>query len=228
MMKSCSTSRRVGKLARRRAYGKRKTNCESQGLEVCRLDSNSAHRTHNCGVWVCLGQYPGLLRRRQELLANNASLKRDNDALARKSQELLNQQINAHTTKSGDSVPVRLGDLSGTWKNLDEGTRGLTMLGIRVVDKAVFVHAWGKCQPTDCDWGEVPAVPYARDVSSTPSEATLALAATFKTNFKESVLTIRPENGSLRVEQSHASQIIAGAIATQRLTFFVAQALGEI
>jgi hypothetical protein len=74
------------------------------------------------------------------------------------------------------------------------------MLGIRVVDKAVFVHAWGKCQPTDCDWGEVPAVPYARDVSSTPSEATLALAATFKTNFKESVLTIRPENGSLRVE----------------------------
>ncbi len=148
-------------------------------------------------VWASI---PGLLRRRQELLAKNASLKQDNDALARKSQELLNQQINAHATKSGDSVPVRLGDLSGTWKNLDEGTRGLTMLGIRVVDKAVFVHAWGKCQPTDCDWGEVTAVPYARDVSSTPSEATLALAATFKTNFKESVLTIRPENGSLRVE----------------------------
>jgi hypothetical protein len=148
-------------------------------------------------VWASI---PGLLRKRQELLANNASLKRDNDALARRSQELLNQQIYAHATTSGDSVPVRLSDLSGTWKNVDEGTRGLTRLGIRVVDKAVFVHAWGKCHPTDCDWGEVPAVPYARDISSTPSEATLALAATFKTNFEESVLTIRPESSSLRVE----------------------------
>jgi hypothetical protein len=148
-------------------------------------------------VWASI---PGLLRKRQELLATNASLKRDNDALASKSQELLHQQVYAHAAKSGDSVPVRLSDLSGTWKNVDEGTRGLRRLGVRVVDKAVFVHAWGKCNPTDCDWGEVPAVPYARDVSSTPSEATLALAATFKTNFEESVLTIRPENGSLRVE----------------------------
>jgi hypothetical protein len=148
-------------------------------------------------VWASI---PGLLRKRQELLARNISLKRDNDTLAKKSQELLNQQVNANATKSGDPVPVPLGDLSGTWKNLDEGTRGLTMLGIRVVDKAVFVHAWGACHPTDCDWGEVPAVPYARDVSSTPSEATIALAATFKTSFEESVLTIRPENGSLRVE----------------------------
>jgi len=45
-------------------------------------------------------------------------------------------------------------DLSGVWQNKDSQTPGNTKLEIRQHGDKVTVHAWGKCHPTDCDWGE--------------------------------------------------------------------------
>jgi len=42
----------------------------------------------------------------------------------------------------------------GTWVNEDEDTGGITRTVIRVESDTIFVHMWGKCHPTDCDWGE--------------------------------------------------------------------------
>lgn len=44
--------------------------------------------------------------------------------------------------------------IRGVWKNADPDTRGVTKLVILRKDGKTFVHAWGKCHPQDCDWGE--------------------------------------------------------------------------
>jgi hypothetical protein len=43
---------------------------------------------------------------------------------------------------------------SGSWHNEDRHTRGLTHLDIYNRGDQIFVHAWGKCHPRDCDWGQ--------------------------------------------------------------------------
>jgi len=58
----------------------------------------------------------------------------------------------------------------GKWVNTDSNTRSLTRIELRFVcqDQVLngqpyppgppwYVHVWGKCVPTDCDWGEVGA-----------------------------------------------------------------------
>ena len=42
----------------------------------------------------------------------------------------------------------------GTWINEDEGTSDITRIVIRANSQTIFVHMWGACHPTDCDWGE--------------------------------------------------------------------------
>ena len=59
---------------------------------------------------------------------------------------------------------------AGSWRNADPATRSLTRVELRFVcqDQVLngqpyppgppwYVHAFGSCQPSDCDWGEVGA-----------------------------------------------------------------------
>ena len=56
------------------------------------------------------------------------------------------------------------------WKNVDPNTRGVPRIQLRFVcqDQIIngqlyppgppwYIHVWGKCHPTNCDWGEVGA-----------------------------------------------------------------------
>lgn len=58
----------------------------------------------------------------------------------------------------------------GHWVNTDAATRSITRINLRFVcqDQVLngqlyppgppwYVHLWGKCHPSDCDWGEVGA-----------------------------------------------------------------------
>ena len=49
------------------------------------------------------------------------------------------------------------GDLTGfegLWLNRDENTGGITKIEIKKIDyNHLSIHPWGKCHPTDCDWG---------------------------------------------------------------------------
>lgn len=49
---------------------------------------------------------------------------------------------------------TNLENFIGTWVNEDEGTGGVTRIVIRAESDTIFVHMWGSCHPSDCDWGE--------------------------------------------------------------------------
>ena len=98
------------------------------------------------------------------------------------------------------SAYATIGQLAGKWKNVDSSTNGITTLEIQVHGNKVTIHAWGKCRPTDCDWGTVDATAYAPDVSS-PLPSKAVRSAVFKTNFDETRLIIDTVDGNkLRVE----------------------------
>jgi hypothetical protein len=59
---------------------------------------------------------------------------------------------------------------AGRWKNADPATRSIPRIELRFVCQDLvingqlhppgppwYVHVWGKCHPTHCDWGEVGA-----------------------------------------------------------------------
>lgn len=58
------------------------------------------------------------------------------------------------TSPTETESPTTTASFQGTWTNKDQNTGGNTKLVITQNDSEVKVHAWGKCQPTDCDWGE--------------------------------------------------------------------------
>jgi len=41
----------------------------------------------------------------------------------------------------------------GSWVNDDENTSGMTRVTIEISDSIINLHGYGKCHPTDCDWG---------------------------------------------------------------------------
>lgn len=43
----------------------------------------------------------------------------------------------------------------GVWRNEDPQTRSITRLEIASDGAALKIHMWGKCHPSDCDWGEI-------------------------------------------------------------------------
>jgi hypothetical protein len=60
----------------------------------------------------------------------------------------------AATSKGIDPAFARW---AGKWTNVNPNTSGITKLQVESVQSQVMVHMWGRCQPTDCDWGSSPA-----------------------------------------------------------------------
>ncbi len=89
-----------------------------------------------------------------------------------------------------------LNQFVGRWKNIDSNTKGVTTLNIEVSGTKVTVHAWGKCHPEDCDWGEVEAIAYGPTVSSNLTKTAQALSAVFETNFSKTLMIIKPSKGN--------------------------------
>ena len=84
-----------------------------------------------------------------------------------------------------------LNEFSGQWNNTDPNTGGITTLEIRVTGNNVTVHAWGKCTPQDCDWGQVSAHAYGPNVSSNLAGSAQAVTAVFQTGFSQTLLVLR-------------------------------------
>ncbi|OPY50313.1 MAG: hypothetical protein A4E49_02788 [Methanosaeta sp. PtaU1.Bin112] len=93
-----------------------------------------------------------------------------------------------------------LAQFAGDWSNVDPNSGGITKLRIAISGASANVHAWGKCHPTDCDWGGVNAFAFAPDVSSDPVSQAQALMATYVTSFSETTLFISPQGSRLSVQ----------------------------
>jgi outer membrane protein assembly factor BamB len=87
--------------------------------------------------------------------------------------------------------------LLGTWVNCDAATAGLVKLIIAASGAGVQVHAFGACTPTPCDWGTVPGIAYAADVSSGTA---VAFSAQYQFAFKKTIVVGHVDAGSLLVE----------------------------
>ncbi len=85
-----------------------------------------------------------------------------------------------------------INQFTGNWKNADPNTRGLTTLVISGTGNNLRLHAWGKCHPQDCDWGEVQAFAYAPNVSSPLDASAQAVTAVFSTGFSQTLVIVRP------------------------------------
>lgn len=95
------------------------------------------------------------------------------------------------------AAAVGPGALVGTWNACDAATRNLVRVVIAASGAGITVQAFGACTPTPCDWGKVPGLAYAADVSSTVA---VAFSARYKFPFKEAIVTGVLDSGSLRVE----------------------------
>jgi hypothetical protein len=81
----------------------------------------------------------------------------------------------------------------GIWTNVDPNTRGMTRLEISASEgQSVTFHGFGKCTPTDCDWGLTPA--HAEGDT---------LVARYDFGFKQTVITVRRTGDVLVAELFH-------------------------
>lgn len=78
----------------------------------------------------------------------------------------------------------------GTWRNLDEATEIVTALEISIESVNVRVQAWGQCEPSDCDWGEVLADAYTQNGLS-PTDSVELLVAKFETPLSQVLMIMR-------------------------------------
>ncbi|MCK9441920.1 MAG: hypothetical protein M0Q13_10935 [Methanothrix sp.] len=93
-----------------------------------------------------------------------------------------------------------MAQFAGSWTNVDANTAGITNLDIAVMGNNAQVQAWGKCHPTDCDWGTVQAQAFAPDVSSDILSGADTLIAVFDAGFSETTLVIKPAGNRLKVD----------------------------
>src|SRR6202035_2906833 len=83
-----------------------------------------------------------------------------------------------------------------TWTNpTSEGNNGINKLEIAASGDQLPLHAWGRCNPTDCDWGTQIA-PAGSQVKATWSFVQQAASGE---NGRVAVVTLQPDNGSLKV-----------------------------
>ncbi len=71
----------------------------------------------------------------------------------------------------------------GEWRNEDVNTRGITRFTLLADDAKFVAHAWGRCSPEECDWGETDA---------TASETGLSAIWKLRGNEHTWALTLQP------------------------------------
>lgn len=87
----------------------------------------------------------------------------------------------------------------GHW--IDPQTRGITSLEIRSEGGGLLMHAFGRCHPHDCDWGEVAVRTYAPGVDPKYKDTVDVLSAEYVTEASRTLLFVYPADGDrLRVE----------------------------
>jgi hypothetical protein len=62
--------------------------------------------------------------------------------------------------------PTSLGNLTGTWYNMQPTSGGVARIDVTVSSGQLQVRTYGKCTPNLCDWGTVNGSAFSRSVGS--------------------------------------------------------------
>jgi hypothetical protein len=85
-------------------------------------------------------------------------------------------------------------DFIGSWVNTNVNTRGITRLVIQSSgSNQLSIHVFGKCSPTDCDWGTKQLVTYGTNVQDTNHYFATTV---YNQGFENSLLTLHAVNGN--------------------------------
>ena len=93
-------------------------------------------------------------------------------------------------------IKIKLSYFAGTWKNVNPPSTGITRLHVRTEGESLWVHAWEKCHPTDCDWGEASGTAVNSTSLSFPKDEVQKVTATFQTSFSDTMMTLTPVDES--------------------------------
>jgi hypothetical protein len=95
-------------------------------------------------------------------------------------------------------------DFVGTWVNKDSNTGGVTRLVITSAGgNKLNIQVFGKCHPTDCDWGTAPVTTYGLNVQDT--NHTYA-TANYNKGFSNTLLTLN--NGGSQIMLQSFTQFL--------------------
>ncbi len=98
------------------------------------------------------------------------------------SEQMANAPRGAALDGVSPEVAVPTNALVGAWHNANAGTRSITRILIGRVGNNLAVHTYGKCSPTDCDWGTVTGYTYATSVGSS---AGIGFSAVYNFSFAQ-------------------------------------------
>src|SRR5690242_8461992 len=86
---------------------------------------------------------------------------------------------------------ANVAQFTGQWVNLNPVTQGVTRVVV-TVDGAgqIRVHAWGQCQPADCDWGSVPGKAFCPSPGDNPVANAVVITARVNAGFAQKLLII--------------------------------------
>ena len=105
----------------------------------------------------------------------------------------------------------------GTWFATDKQATGVVRLELAERDGAFVMRAFGAGTPDALDWGEVPAVAYAKSVMSGEG---MAVSAAFDFGFLESLLAAYTKGGILVLDTFNSFKDGSGRSAYFSREFF--------
>ena len=105
----------------------------------------------------------------------------------------------------------------GTWLATDKQSAGVVKLELSERDGNFVVRAFGAATPEPLDWGEVPAIAYAKSVVS---DEGMAVSATYDFGFAESLLAAYSKGGILVLDTFNTFKDGSGRSAYFSREFF--------
>ncbi|HEU4386901.1 MAG TPA: hypothetical protein VFV34_03825 [Blastocatellia bacterium] len=107
-----------------------------------------------------------------------------------------NEQLKAGTAPK-TAIKLDPTPIVGTWLNADKATRGIVKVILTEKAGELFVHPFGACSPTPCDWKEVKGAAFSDNVSN---HLGLSFTAQFDFGFSSVSLNGELYDGALFLE----------------------------
>src|SRR5262245_9546505 len=82
-------------------------------------------------------------------------------------------------------------DFNGQWVNQDSASSGVTRVSVTRGRGGVRVHVFGRCHPSDCDWDEANATPFASSAAGDAWRDANVLMAQYNADYARRTVILR-------------------------------------